>query len=96
MDIELLSVHTKSRPDSACMNGKSHMATDKNSALLSRDAADLARVGKKDVLKVCRADFGDDYLFFKFAHISTQRRFSLTSTIGFTCSLMLTWEAIMM
>lgn len=63
MDIELLSVHTKSRPDSACMNGKSHMATDKNRALLSRDAADLARVGKKDVLKVCRADFGDDYLF---------------------------------
>ncbi|GKZ23629.1 hypothetical protein AbraIFM66951_009906 [Aspergillus brasiliensis] len=44
-------------------------------ATFSNDAYELARVGKKEVLK---------------------RRFGLTSTVGFACSLMLTWEAVIM
>ncbi|PYH89211.1 amino acid transporter [Aspergillus ellipticus CBS 707.79] len=46
-----------------------------NAVLSSQDAYELARVGKREILK---------------------RRFGLTSTVGFACSLMLTWEAIML
>ncbi|RAH67844.1 choline transport protein [Aspergillus aculeatinus CBS 121060] len=46
-----------------------------NVVLCTRDALELAQVGKKEVLK---------------------RRFGLASTVGFACSLMLTWEAFLM
>lgn len=77
MDMELVTVHaSKSQSEVAWGNDGHRMVSSKKSGTsLSRDAQDLARVGKKDVLK---------------------RRFGLTSIIGFTCSLMLTWEAIMM
>ncbi|RAL08248.1 amino acid transporter [Aspergillus homomorphus CBS 101889] len=45
-----------------------------NVVLCSRDALELAQVGKREVLK---------------------RRFGLASTVGFACSLMLTWEAFL-
>ncbi|PYH79071.1 amino acid transporter [Aspergillus uvarum CBS 121591] len=45
-----------------------------NVILTSRDALELAQVGKREVLK---------------------RRFGLASTVGFACSLMLTWEAFL-
>ncbi|KAE8350627.1 amino acid transporter [Aspergillus coremiiformis] len=49
---------------------------DKDDVVLSnQDAYELARVGKREVLK---------------------RRFGLTSTVGFACSLMLTWEAVLL
>ncbi|QKX64342.1 uncharacterized protein TRUGW13939_11516 [Talaromyces rugulosus] len=41
----------------------------------SRDALELAKVGKREVLK---------------------RRFGLASTVGLACTLMLTWEAVIM
>ncbi|KAJ5634217.1 choline transport protein [Penicillium herquei] len=77
MDMELVTVQeSKRQSESAWNDGRNLLGSDRKSGSgLSRDAADLARVGKKDVLK---------------------RRFGLTSIIGFTCSLMLTWEAIMM
>lgn len=54
MDMELVTVHaSKSQTGSVYGDGRNHLATDKKSGTsLSRDARDLARVGKKDVLKV--------------------------------------------
>ncbi|CRL28981.1 Amino acid/polyamine transporter I [Penicillium camemberti] len=53
---------------------KCHLSPDREDAIAcSRDAYELARVGKREVLK---------------------RRFGLASTVGFACSLMLTWEAV--
>ncbi|KAJ6028294.1 amino acid transporter [Penicillium herquei] len=77
MDMEMVTVQeSKRQSESTWTDGRNLLGSDRKSGSgLSRDAADLARVGKKDVLK---------------------RRFGLTSIIGFTCSLMLTWEAIMM
>ncbi|KAJ5239321.1 choline transport protein [Penicillium chermesinum] len=77
MDMEMRSLGpADSRSGSVVGGGKTPVTSTKASGdTRDRDAYELARAGKKDVLK---------------------RRFSLTSTIGFTCSLMLTWEAIMM
>ncbi|PWY87966.1 choline transport protein [Aspergillus sclerotioniger CBS 115572] len=62
-DVELRSERDPTAPIKSAVN------------ISSQDAYDLARIGKKEVLK---------------------RRFGLTSTVGFACSLMLTWEAVIM
>ncbi|KAE8391712.1 amino acid transporter [Aspergillus alliaceus] len=57
------------------MDDETPVPNKNNPVLSSRDAYELARVGKREVLK---------------------RRFGLTSTVGFACSLMLTWEAVIL
>ncbi len=59
-----------------------------------RDEADLARLGKKPVLKVSpwpvifRADV--ELILF------LQRRFGFMSLLGFSCTILITWEGMLM
>ena len=64
------------RIELAPIPNKSHATSHVTSKQASRDrdALELAKVGKKQVL---------------------ERRFGLTSMIGFSCSLMVTWEGAM-
>lgn len=59
-----------------------------------RDAQALARLGKKPVLKVhlrhCTVAFQG------YESDEAQRRFSFMSMLGFTCTILITWEAELM
>jgi choline transport protein len=63
----------------------------------SRDALELAKVGKREVLKV-PDPVGTKKKSKKNPVPLTayQRRFGLASTVGLACTLMLTWEAVIM
>ncbi len=58
-----------------------------------RDAQALARLGKKPVLKV-----GEDGLLLRPREVlnDPQRRFSFIAMLGFTCTVLVTWEVIPM
>ena len=55
MDMEMVTVQESKRQSESTWNdGRDLLGSDRKSGSgLSRDAADLALVGKKDVLKVC-------------------------------------------
>ena len=59
-----------------------------------RDAQALARLGKKPVLKVhlrhCTVAFQGS------ESDEAKRRFSFMSMLGFTCTILITWEAVLM
>lgn len=77
---------------------KCHLSPDREDAIAcSRDAYELARVGKREVLKVQNIRSKcSSFLSSDLTDIVPQRRFGLASTVGFACSLMLTWEAVIM
>lgn len=58
-----------------------------------RDAQALARLGKKPVLKV-----REDGLLLRQSEVlnDPQRRFSFIAMLGFTCTVLVTWEVIPM
>ncbi|KAI9868897.1 MAG: hypothetical protein M1830_005474, partial [Pleopsidium flavum] len=59
---------------------------------LDRDRYDLARLGKKQVLKVrAMSRFGLDTNKLMYL---PQRNFGLMSMLGFSCTVMTTWEGI--
>ena len=59
-----------------------------------RDAQALARLGKKPVLKVCPRNCS--VVFQGYESDAAQRRFSFMSMLGFTCTILITWEAELM
>ena len=58
---------------------------------IDRDKLNLAKAGKKQVLKAGYA-FA---LFDEKNSDDSQRRFGLISMVGFSCSLMCTWEGLL-
>lgn len=61
----------------------------------TRDEVDMARLGKKQVLKVrpCIAKPCIDVSVLTYGY---QRNFGFMSMLGFSCTMMVTWEAILM
>lgn len=62
------------------------------SGSFDRDQADLLRLGKKPVLKV-RRSYTSSCLGTE-AHL--QRNFGFMSMLGFSCTVLVTWEAVLM
>ena len=60
----------------------------------TRDEAELARFGKKQQLKVSLLSFHRPYRLIMILINVLQRRFGMVSVVGLTCTLMITWEAI--
>lgn len=59
----------------------------------TRDEADMARLGKRQVLKVGSRERP------RFRRVATNRRkrnWGFMSMLGFSCTMMVTWEAILM
>lgn len=63
-------------------------------SLAERDVQALARLGKKPILKVCLRL--SSILPKGFQAHDLQRRFSFLSILGFTCTILVTWEAELM
>ena len=61
---------------------------------IDRDAADLARLGKKPVLKVS-AELLLHSLILTLT-MSLQRRFGFMSLLGFSVTILITWEGMVM
>lgn len=62
-----------------------------------RDAQALARLGKKPVLKVrAMLVFGEVMSGGEMLNDGGQRRFSFMAMLGFTCTVLVTWEVIPM
>ena len=59
-----------------------------------RDAQALARLGKKPVLKVHLRHC--TFAFQGSESNEAKRRFSFMSMLGFTCTILITWEAVLM
>ena len=59
-----------------------------------RDEADLARLGKKPVLKVSSWPVFSE-LMLKLM-LFMQRRFGFMSLLGFSCTILITWEGMLM
>ena len=59
-----------------------------------RDEADLVRLGKKPVLKVS-ADNSFQSLLSRLT-LFLKRRFGFMSLLGFSCTILITWEGILM
>ena len=61
---------------------------------VDRDAADLARLGKKPVLKASSELLIQPLVFTLIMFL--QRRFGFMSLLGFSCTILITWEGILM
>ena len=57
----------------------------------TRDDLELTRLGKKPVLKVCKC-----ISTYIFCIDELQRYFGFLSMLGFSCTVMITWEGVLM
>ena len=78
-------------PDALKMPEESHSS---QRGSIDRDAADLARLGKKPVLKVSSELLLQPLILT--LTMSLQRRFGFMSLLGFSCTILITWEGILM
>ena len=61
---------------------------------IDRDAADLARLGKKPVLKVSSELLLEPLILA--LTMPLKRRFGFMSLLGFSCTILITWEGMVM
>ena len=59
---------------------------------VDRDRADLLRLGKKQVLKA----WVSNVRMIKTLAYHKQRNFGFMSMLGFSCTVLVTWEAVLM
>jgi hypothetical protein len=64
--------------------------------ITNQDEAALARLGKKSVLKVCTSPPTLLMNNSRLTTLSPQRKFGFLSILGFSCTVLVTWEGFLM